>query len=337
MKQKKTLQDLSLIDNFLFGAMMTDPDVGIPFSRKLIKLILGKEIADIQITPQKVFYGVDTDMHGARLDVYIEETVSPDGRTEEMAQIIEDDSSIFDIEPEKNHDTISIEGLPKRVRFYHAKIDNAALPSGEDYRKLKKVYVIFITPFDPFGYNRMVYTIKNYCVEQPDMEYEDGAMTIFLYTKGSVGNYSEDLQKFLTYFEESTDENAVTDDLRELQSMVSQIKDNREVGLSYMRAYEEKELLKRIYHNQGLEEGRAEGREEGREEGRAEGREEGRAEGRRQNVISVIMQQMNRGKSTSQIADFLDIDVAEVQRVYDIGKKYAPEYDLDAIYKELYS
>ena len=105
----------------------------------------------------------------------------------------------------------------------------------------------------------------------------------------------------------------MTDDLRELQSMVSQIKDNRKVGLSYMRAYEEKELLKRIYHNQGLE------------------------EGRRQNVISVIMQQMNRGKSTSQIADFLDMDVAEVQRVYDVGKKYAPDYDLDAIYKELYS
>ena len=105
----------------------------------------------------------------------------------------------------------------------------------------------------------------------------------------------------------------MTDDLRELQSMVSQIKDNRKVGLSYMRAYEEKELLKRIYHNQGLE------------------------EGRRQNVISVIMQQMNRGKSTSQIADFFDMDVAEVQRVYDVGKKYAPDYDLDAIYKELYS
>ena len=121
---------------------------------------------------------------------------------------------------------------------------------------------------------------------------------------------------FLTYFEESTDENAVTDDLRELQSMVSQIKDNRKVGLSYMRAYEEKELLKRIYHNQGLE--------------------EGLEEGRRQQMISVIMQQMNRGKSTSQIADFLDMDVAEVQRVYDVGKKYAPDYDLDAIYKELY-
>ena len=61
---------------------------GIPFSRKLIKLILGKEIADIQITPQKVFYGVDTDMHGARLDVYIEETVSADGKTEEAEESV---------------------------------------------------------------------------------------------------------------------------------------------------------------------------------------------------------------------------------------------------------
>lgn len=138
---------------------------------------------------------------------------------------------------------------------------------------------------------------------------------------------------FLTYFEESTDENAVTEDLRELQSMVSQIKDNRKVGLSYMRAYEEKELLKRIYHNQGLEEGM----EKGREEGLEEGLEKGLEQGRRQNVISVIMQQTNRGKSTSQIAEFFDMDVAEVQRVYDVGKKYAPDYDLDAIYKELYS
>ena len=133
------------------------------------------------------------------------------------------------------------------------------------------------------------------------------------------------MQKFLTYFEESTDENAVTEDLRELQSMVSQIKDNRKVGLSYMRAYEEKELLKRIYHNQGLE------------EGREAGLKAGLKAGRRQQMISVIMQQMNRGKSTSQIAEFFDMDVAEVQRVYDVGKKYAPDYDLDAIYKELYS
>ena len=76
-----------------------------------------------------------------------------------------------------------------------------------------------------------------------------------------------------------------------------------------MRAYEEKELLKRIYHE----------------------------EGRRQQMISVIMHQIERGKSTSQIAELFDLDVAEVQRVYDVGKKYAPDYDVDAIYKELYS
>ena len=61
-----------------------------------------------------------------------------------------------------------VNALPKRVRFYHAKIDAETLKSGEDYGMLKKVYVIFIMLFDPFGLNRMVYTIKNSCVEEPE-------------------------------------------------------------------------------------------------------------------------------------------------------------------------
>ena len=251
MKQKKTLQDLSLIDNFLFGAMMTDPDVGIPFSRKLIKLILGKEISDIQITPQKVFYGVDTDMHGARLDVYIEETVNPDGETEEMAQIIEDDSSIFDIEPEKNHDTISVEGLPKRVRFYHAKIDAGNLTAGDTYGSLRNVIVIFITTYDPFGLNRMVYTIKNGCIEVPELEYEDGAQTIFLYTRGREGNPPEELKQLLHYMEHSSVENASTENLKKLHRMVTAVKRDGEVGLAYMKSFEREERIRK----QGEEEG----------------------------------------------------------------------------------
>ena len=35
---------------------------------------------------------------------------------------------------------------------------------------LKKVYVIFIMPFDPFGCDRMIYTIKNCCVEEPELQ-----------------------------------------------------------------------------------------------------------------------------------------------------------------------
>ena len=40
----------------------------------------------------------------------------------------------------------------------------------------------------------MVYTIKNSCIEVPELEYEDGAQTIFLYTRGREGNPPEELK-----------------------------------------------------------------------------------------------------------------------------------------------
>ena len=62
----------------------------------------------------------------------------------------------YDIEPEQNENKLAVRALPGRVRFYHAKIDAEALKTGESYDMLKKVYVIFIMPFDPFGCDRMI-------------------------------------------------------------------------------------------------------------------------------------------------------------------------------------
>ena len=56
-----------------------------------------------------------------------------------------------------------VEALPRRIRFYHSKIDSISLASGTGYEELKKVYVILIMPFDPFGENHMIYTIRNRC------------------------------------------------------------------------------------------------------------------------------------------------------------------------------
>ena len=70
---------------------------------------------------------------------------------------------------------------------------------------LKKVVVILITPYDPFGLNRMIYTIRNKCDEVPTMPYDDRARTIFLYTKGTEGIPSEELEKFLYYMEHTTE------------------------------------------------------------------------------------------------------------------------------------
>ena len=103
----------------------------------------------------------------------------------------------------------------------------------------------------------MVYTIKNGCIEVPELEYEDGAQTIFLYTRGREGNPPEELKQLLHYMEHSSIENASTENLKKLHRMVTAVKRDGEVGLAYMKSFEREERIRK----QGLKEGLQEGKE----------------------------------------------------------------------------
>lgn len=137
-------------------------------------------------------------------------------------------------------------------------IDAGNLAAGEDYGTLWDVAVIFITTYDPFGLNRMVYTIKNSCLEEPDMPYEDGSKSIFVYTKGTEGEPPEELRQLAQYMENSTAENAKSEKLARLHEMVVKVKADRKVGLAYMKWYKTEKRIR--------EQGRAEGRIEGKAE-----------------------------------------------------------------------
>lgn len=260
--EKRKLKDLNLIDNFLFGQVVTYPKIGEKFSRKLLQTIFGQEFGKLTIVPQKVYYGADTHLHGARLDLYLEEA---DRKGEERQAADKDKESvatIYDVEPDKNSGPKDVAALPKRVRFYHAKMDNHSLISGESYKTLKNVIIIMIVPYDPFGMDRMVYTIKNGCIEEPGMPYEDGSRTIFLYTKGTKGNPPKELRELLRYMENSTISNVTNPDLQKIHQMVETVKWDAEVTIAYMRLMEDEIIL--------LSRGREEGRQEGRQEGRVE-------------------------------------------------------------------
>ena len=238
---RKTLKELNLLDDFLFGTLLTYPELGEKFSRALLQTIFQREFGKLTVIPQKIYYGSDTDQHGARLDVYMEE--------EDAARV----SSVYDVEPDQPHGRLNKETAPRRLRFYHALIDSQCLKSGESYLALKNVIVIMITSYDLFGRDRMVYTIQNRCVEEPDLPYDDGAKTIYLYTKGTRGNPSRVLQEFLHYIEETTWENAVNPTLHSIQQMVDVVKSDKEVSLGYMKIFEREEML----INMGREEERA--------------------------------------------------------------------------------
>ncbi|MEY8423692.1 hypothetical protein AALB52_13315 [Lachnospiraceae bacterium 38-14] len=49
----------------------------------------------------------------------------------------------------------------------------------------------------------MVYTIKNQCIEDNTVSYEDGAAKLFLYTKGTEGKPTQNLIDMLKYIEKS--------------------------------------------------------------------------------------------------------------------------------------
>lgn len=216
---KRKLEDLNLMDDFLINRVMSDPAYGEEFARTLLEIIFHRKMGLLSVIPQKVEYGIDIHYHGIRLDVYVDEM----------------DAGIFDLEAEQGRTAKSRDILPKRARFYHAKIDALALESGGEYRNLRNVCVIFITTYDPFDKGRMVYTIKNYCTEEPELPYEDGARTIFLYTKGINGNPPADLAELLRYMEDTTEKNVCNETIRKLHEMVQKTKQDAKAGVSYMK------------------------------------------------------------------------------------------------------
>ena len=82
------------------------------------------------------------------------------------------------------------------------------------------------------------------CDEIPGLKLYDGATRIFLNTHGTDGKgVSEELIQLLRYFEQTTGENAAGSHSRKiekLQKRVEEIKQNEEVGIRYMNAFEEK-------------------------------------------------------------------------------------------------
>ena len=279
--QRKRLEDMNLLDDFLFNAVMTFPGIGERFCRLLLQVIFGREIGKLRVVAQKAFGGRNEVFRGARLDVFAEED----------SMDVFADSSVFDIEPDNNDDAVSLKDLPKRVRFYHAIIDSRCLKKGEDFGKLKRVFVIFICSYDPFDRGRMLYTIRNMCVEVPDLEYEDGVRTVFLNTKGLDDDVSDELMELLRFMEDTREVNAVNDVLREMQQMVDIVKEDGKVTVAYMKSFE----IEQMWIKQGIKQGIEQGIEQGIKRGIAQGMERGIAQGMERGIAQGMEQGIEQG------------------------------------------
>jgi predicted transposase/invertase (TIGR01784 family) len=123
---------------------------------------------------------------------------------------------------------------------------------------MKNVTLIMISNYDPFGYDRMLYTIERRCVEEPDMLYNDGSKTLYLYAYGKKDIPSQELADMLKYMADSTKENVVNSNLEDIQGMMDDIKMDSGKGVRYMQSWEIEDICFEQGHASGLAEGKAE-------------------------------------------------------------------------------
>lgn len=216
---REKFEDLDVMNYFLFNQLTTQPEIREKFCKCIIRNLIGKEVSKITVQAEKIEFPDDPTKRGVRLDV-------------EVKEVKEDETiaTIYDIEPHRDKES----EYPKKNRFTQAQIDKNNLASGDNnFAHLPDLYIISITNYDPYGRDRMLYTIKNSCVEEPDLEYNDGVKILYFNTTGKRGG-TKDLQQFLQYLEESCKSNVVNTATEEVDKYVDEIKHNYEIGGKYM-------------------------------------------------------------------------------------------------------
>ena len=237
----KTLQELTLLDKFLFDEVIEDKET----YEALLRIILGDEELNL-LTEAQSEKELRTApwLRSIRVDVFA----------------MDDKSTIYNTEMQKEWRA----DLIKRTRYYQALIDSSLLEPGEiNFNNIKNTTIIMIMPFDLFRMGKYIYTFEEICREYHDLKLEDGAKRIFINTHGKNNDEVSPefiaLMKFIEY-NESEEYKQSSPNLDRIINRVSQVKASEEVGVKYMQRWEEEALIR----NEGKEEGREEGREEGK-------------------------------------------------------------------------
>lgn len=222
-KKLKLLKELTLLDRFLFDEVLEDREA----YEAVLEIILGRNVRLKESPQSEKEVRTLPSYRGIRMDVW--------GRDME--------DTVYNSEMQKK-DT---KNLPKRSRYYQAALDCGLMePGSVDFNKLNDACLITIAPFDLFGLDRCLYTFRMRCDEEPDLSLNDGAVRIFLYTRGGKNDgVSQELLDFLNYVE-STDERIISESrsprLKCLHQRVTAVKNSESSEVRYMQLWEEKAL-----------------------------------------------------------------------------------------------
>ena len=231
----KTLQELTLLDKFLFDEAMEDSET----YEALLRIILGDEELNLltQSQTEKEFRTAPW-LRSIRVDVFA----------------MDENSTIYNTEMQKE----KRDDLIKRSRYYQALIDSSLLAPGEvDFNNIKNTTIIMITPFDLFGLGKYIYPFEYACTAFPELKLDDGAKRIFINTHGKndedVSREFLALMKFIEYNENEDINIESSPNLDKIKARVSLVKASEEVGVKFMQRWEEEAIIRHDAEEKGKE------------------------------------------------------------------------------------
>ena len=227
------LEQMNLVEKFLLDETMEDEEA----YEAIVSILLEDEVHLLPWTETEKELRLSPQLRSIRLDV-----VSMDEK-----------HHIYFTEMQQ----VNTKNLQKRSRYYQGHIDVSLLPPGEvDFNKLPDSCFILVAPFDIFGKGLYRYTFVGTCVECPELRLQDGAVRIFINTRGKNPEmFSQeflDLMEYITNTDDEVAERSKSKRLKALHECVKRVKLSEKVGVKLMQTWEEHAMIK--------EEGHAEGR-----------------------------------------------------------------------------
>ena len=265
----RELRELNLLDKFLFDEAMEDRET----YQMAVSILMENEVEFLEKPETEKELRVSSEIRQVRLDV-----VGMDKK-----------GKIYYAEMQKRNTG----NLIRRSRYYQAQLDVSLLePGSMDFNLLNDSLFIMIAPFDIFGRGLYRYTFEEVCRECPDLKLDDGAVRIFINTKGTNReDFSQEFLNFMKYLENTTDENAEksgSERIKKIHEKVCQIRKSEKAGIKYMQRWEELEYAK----------------------------QDGREEGIKENALNTAKRMLEDGKLTMEkIAEYAGLSLDEVKRL----------------------
>ena len=199
MQKSTTTIQYPLNNDIMFALVMNDAEL----CRGLLERIFpGRKIRKLRIADDP-----DVEVQNTIVTGMISKSVRLD-------VLFEDDDSLYSIEMQRFDDT----ALPMRGRYYASAIDIDQLRKGDEYRELKKNYVIFICTFDHYGLEQAVYSFQNYDVKN-SLPYGDESYKLIINTTAPAENTPQELMPFFDYVNRME----VPDDDKFIQALHAQV------------------------------------------------------------------------------------------------------------------